>query len=88
MILLVEIQIPDDLHLALLISFGITTALVVSLMLISMLTSASVSLYDTVGRAIPFKRFWEICIKVFCIWCSAILSGSGADWLGPQAVEL
>mmetsp|Transcript_1272 Transcript_1272/g.1945 ORF Transcript_1272/g.1945 Transcript_1272/m.1945 type:complete len:209 (+) Transcript_1272:72-698(+) len=62
MILLVEIQIPDDLHPALLISFGITTALVVSLMLISMLTSTfllvSILRYDTVGRAIPFKRFW------------------------------
>jgi Mediator of CRAC channel activity. len=63
MVVIVEIQIPYNLHPALLISFGCTTALVVCLMLISMLNATfllvSILRYDTVGRALPFEKFWK-----------------------------
>lgn len=63
MILIVEISIPDGLHPVLLISFGCTTAMVVSLMLISMLNATfmlvAILRYDTVKREIPFEKFWR-----------------------------
>jgi len=63
MILLVEIQIPPELHAALLISFCCTAALVVSLMLISMLTATfmlvAILRYDCVKREMSFDKFWK-----------------------------
>mmetsp|Transcript_10964 Transcript_10964/g.15979 ORF Transcript_10964/g.15979 Transcript_10964/m.15979 type:complete len:213 (-) Transcript_10964:224-862(-) len=63
MILIVEISIPDDLHPALLLSFGCTTAMVVSLMLTSMLNATfmlvAILRYDAVRRDVSFERFWK-----------------------------
>ena len=63
MILIVEIQIPENLHPALLVSFGCTTAAVVSLMLTSMLNATfmlvAILRYDCVRREIPFEKFWK-----------------------------
>ncbi len=63
MILIVEIQIPRDLHPVLLVSFGSSTALVVSLMLTSMLNATfmlvAILRYDCVRREIPFDKFWK-----------------------------
>ena len=63
MVIIVEVQIPEDIHSALLISFSCTTALVVSLMLISMLNATfllvAILRYDTVQRPIPFQQFWH-----------------------------
>lgn len=62
MVVITELQIPKGLHPVLLISFGCTTALVVSLMLISMLNSTfmlvAVLRYDCVKREMPFDKFW------------------------------
>lgn len=63
MILIVEIEIPSDLHPVLLVSFGCTTALVVSMMLISMLNATfmlvAILRYDCVRRDMPFDKFWK-----------------------------
>lgn len=63
MILIVEIEIPQDLPSAFLIAFGCTTATVVSLMLLSMLNATfmlvAILRYDTVKREMPFSKFWR-----------------------------
>lgn len=63
MIVMVEIQLPDDIHLVLLVSFGATSALVVGLMLISMLNCTMMLIailkYDCVQRKPPFGEFWR-----------------------------
>uniref|UniRef100_A0A7S4NBN3 Uncharacterized protein n=1 Tax=Odontella aurita TaxID=265563 RepID=A0A7S4NBN3_9STRA len=63
MVVLVEVQIPSDLHPVLLVMFGCTTAGVVSLMLVSMLNSTFVLVailrYDCVRREAPFAEFWR-----------------------------
>ena len=63
MVSLVEIQYPNDVSPALLISFSCSGALVVCLMLISMLNATfmlvAVLRYDTVKRDVPFPRFWR-----------------------------
>lgn len=63
MVSITELQIPGGVHAALLICFGCTTALVVSLMLISMLNSTfmlvAVLRYDCVKREMPFDKFWR-----------------------------
>eukprot|EP00616_Rhizochromulina_sp_CCMP1243_P003722 CAMPEP_0118965562 /NCGR_PEP_ID=MMETSP1173-20130426/3101_1 /TAXON_ID=1034831 /ORGANISM="Rhizochromulina marina cf, Strain CCMP1243" /LENGTH=262 /DNA_ID=CAMNT_0006914207 /DNA_START=282 /DNA_END=1066 /DNA_ORIENTATION=+ len=73
MIVMVEIQLPDDLHLGLLVIFGGTSAGVVGLMLIAMLSSTMVliailkfdckSVADTASSGRPprfqsFEEFW------------------------------
>lgn len=62
MVVIVEIEIPEDLHPVLLVAFGSTTALVVSLMLISMLNATFILVailrYDCVRRERSFKQFW------------------------------
>ena len=63
MISLVEIEIPNTISPALLISFSISGAAVVCLMLISMLNATFILVailrYDTVKRDLPFPRFWQ-----------------------------
>jgi len=63
MIVLVESQVSNkNVHQMLLVSFGYTTALVVSLMLLSMLNTTymlvAILKYDTIRREIPFEDFW------------------------------
>jgi calcium release-activated calcium channel protein 1 len=74
MIILVEIQIPDNVTPTLLISFSCTTALVVCLMLISMLNATfmlvAILRYDTVRRELPFTRFW--CTRCESDWKLAL----------------
>lgn len=63
MIVLVEIEIPADLHPVLLVTFGMTTASVVSLMLVAMLNATYILVailrYDCVVRETPFFDFWR-----------------------------
>ena len=63
MVVLVEIQIPADLSPGLLVTFGCTTAGVVSLMLIAMLNATYILVailrYDCVKRETPFTDFWR-----------------------------
>jgi hypothetical protein len=63
MVVIVEIEIPKTLHPIILVSFGCTTALVVSLMLTSMLNATfmlvAILRYDCVRREIPFDKFWK-----------------------------
>ena len=63
MVVLVEIQIPADLSPGLLVTFGCTTAGVVSLMLIAMLNATYILVailrYDCVKRDTPFTDFWR-----------------------------
>mmetsp|Transcript_9550 Transcript_9550/g.14058 ORF Transcript_9550/g.14058 Transcript_9550/m.14058 type:complete len:207 (-) Transcript_9550:54-674(-) len=63
MILIVEIEIPKNLHPAILILFGCTSALVVCLMLVSMLNATfmlvAILRYDTVEREMTFDKFWR-----------------------------
>eukprot|EP00521_Asterionellopsis_glacialis_P007998 CAMPEP_0195284074 /NCGR_PEP_ID=MMETSP0707-20130614/2412_1 /TAXON_ID=33640 /ORGANISM="Asterionellopsis glacialis, Strain CCMP134" /LENGTH=291 /DNA_ID=CAMNT_0040343369 /DNA_START=142 /DNA_END=1017 /DNA_ORIENTATION=- len=63
MVVMVEIAIPDDLHPALLVVFGCTTAGVVSLMLIAMLNATfmlvAILRYDCVVRDVAFHDFWR-----------------------------
>lgn len=60
---MVEVVIPDDIHPALLVIFGCTTASVVSLMLIAMLNATfmlvGILRYDCVNREVNFKDFWR-----------------------------
>eukprot|EP00559_Dactyliosolen_fragilissimus_P003497 CAMPEP_0184860848 /NCGR_PEP_ID=MMETSP0580-20130426/5652_1 /TAXON_ID=1118495 /ORGANISM="Dactyliosolen fragilissimus" /LENGTH=196 /DNA_ID=CAMNT_0027358103 /DNA_START=254 /DNA_END=844 /DNA_ORIENTATION=+ len=63
MVVLVEVQISQNLHPVLLVSFGCTTAGVVGLMLIAMLNATymlvAILRYDTVHRDMPFAEFWR-----------------------------
>lgn len=63
MVVLVEIQIPADLNSALLVTFGVTTALAISLMLVAMLNATYILVailrYDCVRRETPFVDFWR-----------------------------
>ena len=63
MVVMVEIQIPDDIHPALLVIFGCTTALVVAMMLIAMLNCTlmlvAILRYDCIGREVAFSEFWR-----------------------------
>lgn len=63
MIVLVEIQIPTSLNPVLLVTFGVTTALAISLMLVAMLNSTymlvAILRYDCVTRETPFVDFWR-----------------------------
>jgi calcium release-activated calcium channel protein 1 len=63
MVSLVEIQYPNNVSSALLISFSCSGALVVCLMLLSMLNATFILVailrYDTVKRDVPFPRFWR-----------------------------
>ena len=63
MVVLVEVGIPNDLHPVLAVTFGCTTACVVSLMLIAMLNATymlvAILRYDCVGREMPFREFWR-----------------------------
>ncbi len=62
MITLVEIEIPNSISPALLVSFTCCSSFVVCLMLISMLNATFILVailrYDTVRREVPFQRFW------------------------------
>lgn len=63
MIVLVESEIPDDLNAGLLTLFGLVTALVIALMLVSSLNSTymlvAILRYDCVARDVPFTEFWR-----------------------------
>lgn len=63
MVSLVEIEIPNNVSPALLITFSISGASVVCLMLMSMLNATFILVailrYDTVKRELPFPRFWQ-----------------------------
>ena len=60
---LVEISFPDNINPILLVLFGVCSALVVSLMMISMLSSTlmlvAILRYDCINREIPFQEFWK-----------------------------
>jgi len=62
MIILVEIEIPDNIPAPLLIAFTCSGAIVVCLMLIAMLNTTFILVailrYDTVERQVDFPRFW------------------------------
>jgi hypothetical protein len=61
-VVLAETTIPDDIDPLLLTFFGITSTLVVSLMLISTLTATynvcAILKYDSVRREVTFSDFW------------------------------
>jgi calcium release-activated calcium channel protein 1 len=63
MISLVEMNIPNTIPVALLITFSCTGTMVICLMLISMLNSTFILVailrYDTVSRNLPFQTFWR-----------------------------
>ena len=60
---LVEISFPDNINPILLVLFGVSSALVVSLMMISMLSSTlmlvAILRYDCINREIRFQEFWK-----------------------------
>ena len=64
MIVMVEIQLPDNLHVLTLMLFGTTSALVVGIMLIAMLNCTMMLIailkYDCVNRNPPFHMFWRV----------------------------
>lgn len=63
MIVMVEIQLPKELNVFQITIFGLTSASVIVLMLISMLNTTmmlvGVMHYDCVQRNPPFKQFWN-----------------------------
>jgi hypothetical protein len=64
MVVLVEIYIPPQLHLAQITIFGATSAGVIGCMLIAMLTTSMMLIailkYDCVNRSPPFEEFWRV----------------------------
>jgi len=63
MVVMVEIQIPESIHPALLVIFGCTSSLVVALMLTSTLNCTlmlvAILRYDCIHREISFTEFWR-----------------------------
>lgn len=63
MVVLVESNIPDNIHGALLTVFGAVTAATIALMLVSTLNSTymlvAILRYDCVRRDVPFDEFWR-----------------------------
>jgi|TARA_B100000513_G_C11812962_1_gene156244 hypothetical protein len=60
---MVEIQLPEELNVVQITIFGLTSASVIVLMLISMLNSTmmlvGVMHYDCIQRNPPFNQFWD-----------------------------
>mmetsp|Transcript_12200 Transcript_12200/g.15818 ORF Transcript_12200/g.15818 Transcript_12200/m.15818 type:complete len:255 (-) Transcript_12200:166-930(-) len=63
MVVMVELNIPEDLNMVLLVMFGTTAALVIGLMLFAMLNCTlmlvAILKYDCIRRDIPFDDFWR-----------------------------
>ena len=76
MVVMIEIQLPNDLHIIQITLFGGTCAGVIALMLISVLTTTqmlvAVLRYDCIRRKMPFDEFWYLEFEKdwqFSYWC-------------------